>query len=32
MGDLIRKLGNGQLPRKAWCDGWWELSHSKKGG
>jgi hypothetical protein len=31
MGDLVRKWENGQLPRKAWCDGWWELSHSKRG-
>jgi hypothetical protein len=24
MGDAYRKWRNGGLPRKAWCDGWWE--------
>lgn len=24
MGDAYRKWMNGGLPRKAWCDGWWE--------
>ncbi|KAI7970878.1 hypothetical protein EIK77_008058 [Talaromyces pinophilus] len=24
MGDAYRKWLNGGLPRKAWCDGWWE--------
>lgn len=24
MGDVYRKWMNGGLPRKAWCDGWWE--------
>jgi hypothetical protein len=24
MGDAYRKWRNGDLPRKAWCDGWWE--------
>lgn len=29
MGDAYRKWMNGGLPRKAWCDGWWE---NRNGG